>query len=157
MRNWNIIILCAHLGLLVCTECSTLVTAAAASPNVLLAITHRGKNVATRRQEGGKSFLCEQPQTGGGGGTQLLFFSARSRLCHPTSHTIPNYTITIPIDYSRGVVLTRGGGRKGGPRGPGTPSFFGTTTIVFLSNTQSRFAQVFLDGDLGPPRLTRNT
>ena len=116
-----------------------------------------GKECSNKEARGGKSFLCEQPQTGGGGGTQLLFFSARSRLCHPTSHTIPNYTITIPIDYSRGVVLTRGGGRKGGPRGPGTPSFFGTTTIVFLSNTQSRFAQVFLDGDLGPPRLTRNT
>ena len=57
MRNLKIIIQCAHLGLVVCTECSTLVTAAAAaSPNVLLAITHRGKNVATRRQEGGKAF-----------------------------------------------------------------------------------------------------
>ena len=119
-------------GLVVCTECSTLVTAAAASPNVLLAITHRGKNVATRRQEGGKSFLCEQPQTGGGGGTQLLFFSARSRLCHPTSHTIPNYTITIPIDYSRGVVLTRG--VRGGAQGDPVPlHFLEQQQFVFLS------------------------
>ena len=122
-------------GLVVCTECSTLVTAAAASPNVLLAITHRGKNVATRRQEGGKSFLCEQPQTGGGGGTQLLFFSARSRLCHPTSHTIPNYTITIPIDYSRGVVLTRGGSERG-PKGTRYPSIFlNSNHRVFIKHT----------------------